>query len=403
MFFVIIRINGILARNWAIHKLNKHFAGVKVFFTKEQSPHKKRQQKKQYHMSRIIKFASVIVFLILALIAGVGIIVAIFAATAGKSYYLTRIKQIDIPETAYIYITPEDNTESVLEKIETVTAPGIGEGFAILAEHNRFDSRKRSGKFAIKDGDTMKDIYYRIVSNTQTPVKLTVPSTRTIPQLVGTISRQLMLDSAELSRYTSSPAYFNTLGYSKATLPSLFIPETYEVYWDIKPEDLMTRLVKERRKFWNDSRKAKAKALDMTPEEVATLASIVDEETNDASEMPVVAGLYINRLKKKMPLQADPTVKFALGDPTRKRILKKDLEVNSRYNTYMHQGLPPGPIRIPTKQAIESVLNYKKHSFLYMCAKEDFSGTHNFAKTLSEHNANAQRYQQALNKLNIKK
>lgn len=328
---------------------------------------------------------------------------AILLTTTGKGYYLTRIKKIDISETAYIYITPEDDAASVLAKIEETAGEGEGEGFTILAEHNKFDSRKRSGKFAIKDGDTMKDIYYRIVSNTQTPVRLTVPSARTVPQLVGAVCRQLMLDSAELSEYTSSPAYYQTIGYSRATLPSLFIPETYEVYWDIKPEDLMTRLMKERRKFWNESRKAKADALGMSPEEVATLASIVDEETNSTEEMPTVAGLYINRLKKGMPLQADPTVKFALGDPTRKRILKKDLEVDSRYNTYKYKGLPPGPIRIPTKQALESVLNYKKHSYLYMCAKEDLSGTHNFAKTLNEHNANAQRYQRALDRLNIKK
>lgn len=350
-------------------------------------------------MSTIKRLAFITFFIIMALIVAA----VIFLATIGRSYYITRIQQVDISETTYIYITPEDNAESVVKKIETAIAPASGEGFTMLAEHNKFDDRKRSGKFAIKDGDTMKDIYYRIVSNTQTPVRLTIPSTRTIPQLVGTVSRQLMLDSAELSKYTSSPVYFNTLGYSKATLPSLFVPETYEVYWDIKPEDLMTRLVKERRKFWNESRMAKAKALGMTPEEVATLASIVDEETNSKAEMPVVAGLYINRLKKGMPLQADPTVKFAIGDPTRKRILKKDLEVNSKYNTYKYKGLPPGPIRIPTKQALESVLNYKKHDYLYMCAKEDFSGTHNFAKTLNEHNANAQRYQRALNKLNIKK
>ena len=141
----------------------------------------------------------------------------------------------------------------------------------------------------------------------------------------------------------------------------------------------------------------------MTPEEVATLASIIDEETNSIEEMPMVAGMYINRLKRGMPLQADPTVKFAIGDPTRKRILKKDLETDSPYNTYRHKGLPPGPLRIPTIQAIESVLNYTKHNYLYMCAKEDFSGMHNFAKTLSEHNENARRYQQALNKLNIMK
>lgn len=347
-------------------------------------------------MSKKSKVAGVILLIAVT-------VAAIAALTVGKKYYITRVKQISLQETRYLYITDGDNARSVLGKIEDIVETGNAEGFAILAEHNRFDSRKHSGKFAIKDGDTMKDIYYRIVSNTQTPVKLIVPSTRTIPQLIGAISRQLMLDSAELSRYTSNAAYYNRIGYSKATLPSLFIPETYEVYWNIKPEDLMVRFMKERTRFWNDERRAKAEAIGMTPEEVATLASIVDEETNNSAEMPVVAGLYINRLKKGMPLQADPTVKFAIGDPARKRILKKDLETDSKYNTYKHNGLPPGPIRIPSKQALESVLNYKKHNYLYMCAKEDFSGTHNFAKTLAEHNANARRYQQALDKLKIKK
>ncbi len=339
----------------------------------------------------------------LAVLAIIVAAATIVAATAGRKYYKTRVRQIALKQTAYLYITGADNAASVQRKIEEIIAPQSAEGFAILAQHNRFGSRERSGKFAIKDGDTMKDIYYRIVSNTQTPVRLTVPSTRSIPQLVGAISRQLMLDSAQLSEYTSSPVYYNRIGYSTATLPSLFIPETYEVYWDIRPEDLMIRLMKERDRFWNEERMAKAKALGMTPEEVATLASIVDEETNDAAEMPIVAGLYINRLKKGMPLQADPTVKFAIGDPARKRILKKDLEAESEYNTYRHKGLPPGPIRIPSKQALESVLSYSKHGYLYMCAKEDFSGTHNFAKTLGEHNRNAQRYQQALDRLKIKK
>ena len=328
---------------------------------------------------------------------------ALLAGDLISKYYKTRIRQIDLDETAYIYITPEDSASSIAAQLEEIIAPATAEGFTILSRHNKFDDRKRSGKFAIKNGDTMKDIYYRIVSNTQTPVKLTIPATRDIAQLVGSVSRQLMMDSAELAEFTTSTIYKNKIGYTDETFPSLFIPETYEVYWNIKPEDLMIRLMKEKRSFWNEERKAKAEKLGMTPEEVATLASIVDEETNDNAEKPIVAGLYINRLKRGMLLQADPTVKFALGDPTRKRILNKDLEVESPYNTYKHTGLPPGPIRIATKQGLESVLNYKKHDYLYMCAKEDFSGTHNFAKTLSEHNANAKKYQNALNKLKIKK
>lgn len=333
----------------------------------------------------------------------VAIIACCIAIYLFRTYYSVMLDTIDLEQTEYIYITPEDNSATVMQKIEEIAGAGSTEGFRILAEHNNFDKRSRSGKFAINDGDNMHSIYRRIVSNEQTPVKLVVPSARTLQQLTGAVSRQLMLDSTELDKFMSNPAYYKNIGYSEATLPSLFIPNTYEVYWDIKPERVMIRMMEERRKFWNSERMSKAKKIGMTPEEVATLASIIDEETNNDEEKPMVAGMYINRLKRGMPLQADPTVKFAIGDPSRKRILNKDLAVESPYNTYKYKGLPPGPIRIPTIQAIESVLNYKKHSYLYMCAKEDFSGKHNFAKTLSEHNANALKYRRALDKLNIKK
>ena len=325
-----------------------------------------------------------------------------FICTDGYDYYKVKTEKVKLSETAYIYITPQDNAETVIRKIKEVVPDASEKAFKKLADRNNFNSRKRSGKYAIKNGDTMSDIYNRIVSKQQTPVRITIPSTRDIQQAIGAISRQLMIDSASLAAYTN-PTALSCFGHSKESAPGFFIPDTYEVYWDISAEDFFVKLAGWERQYWNAERKTKAKAAGLTPIEVATLASIVDEETSNVAEMPIVAGLYINRLKKGMPLQADPTVKFALGDPTRKRILKKDLEVNSPYNTYKVQGLPPGPIRIPTKQALESVLNYKKHDYLYMCAKEDFSGTHNFAKTLSEHNRNAERYQKALNKLNIKK
>lgn len=328
--------------------------------------------------------------------------IAYFGYTLGYKYYSVKMLKLKLDETAYIYVTPQDNTASIIEKIGEIAPEADTRGFATLAAHNNFDSRKRSGKYAIKDGDTMSDIYNRIVSRQQTPVRITIPSTRDVRQALGIISRQIMADSASLVEYTH-PVAMSCFGYDKADIPSFFIPDTYEVYWDISAQEFFEKMAAWNRQYWNDSRKAKAKAAGLTPAEVSTLASIVDEETANVAEMPIVAGLYINRLKRGMPLQADPTVKYALGDPTRRRILNKDLEVNSPYNTYKHKGLPPGPIRIPTKQALESVLNYTKHSYLYMCAKEDFSGTHNFAKTLSEHNANAKRYQHALNKLNIKK
>lgn len=318
-------------------------------------------------------------------------------------YYIVKMTRTDTKESAYIHITPDDNSTTIIDKLSEIEGIGSTKGFELLAKHNNFDSRKRSGRFAINNGENMHTIYRRIVSNEQTPVKLVVPATRTLEQMVGAISRQLMLDSLELIEFIKTPIYYESIGYKSETLPSLFIPNTYEVYWNIKPETLITRLMNERRRFWNEERSNKAKKLNLTPEEVATLASIIDEETNNDEEKPVVAGMYINRLKRGMPLQADPTVKYAIGDPTRQRILKKDLATDSPYNTYRYKGLPPGPIRIPTIQAIESVLNYTKHNYLYMCAKEDFSGKHNFARTLTEHNANARRYQAALNKLNIKK
>ena len=328
--------------------------------------------------------------------------VAYLGYTLGYKYYSVKISRITTNETAYIYITPQDNAASVMKKIGEAVPTANTDGFAALAEHNRYDSRKRSGKYAIKDGDTMSDIYNRIVSRQQTPVRVTIPSTRDIQQAIGVISRQIMADSAELAAYTH-PVAMSCFGIEKANIPAFFLPDTYEVYWDISAEDFFEKMAGWNKQYWNDERKAKAKAAGLTPAEVSVLASIVDEETANVAEMPTVAGLYINRLKRGMPLQADPTVKFALGDPTRRRILNKDLEVDSPYNTYKNTGLPPGPIRIPSKQAIESVLNHEKHNYIYMCAKEDFSGTHNFAKTLSEHNSNAKKYQQALNKLNIKK
>ena len=336
------------------------------------------------------------------IIAAIVTLAVIVCGVLGYAYYLVIHPLISLDETAYIYIYPTDSATSIIEKIEKAASPKSMLGFKLLARHNNLDKQKRTGRYAINDGDNMHTLYRRLVSNQQTPVKVTIPSTRTVSQLIGAVCKQLMIDSLQLSEFAEPPGYFSRIGYTKETLPTLFIPNTYEFYWDVKPERFMIRMMNERRNFWNESRKAKAEAIGLSIEEVMTLASIVDEETNNDAEKPIVAGLYINRLKRGMLLQADPTVKFALGDFARHRILTADLATESPYNTYKYKGLPPGPIRIASIQGIESVLNYQKHNYLYMCAKEDFSGTHNFATTLAQHNANARRYQQALNKRNIK-
>ena len=216
-----------------------------------------------------------------------------------------------------------------------------------------------------------------------------------------------MADSAAIMQALTDETVVKDLGYTNETLPCLFIPNTYEVYWDVKVNDLLRRLKKENEVFWNEERRHKLAEVgsyageEMTIEKVVTLASIVDSETANNSEKPAIAALYMNRLRIGMPLQSDPTVKFALQDFALRRILHKHLEVDSPYNTYKNKGLPPGPICVPSIAGIDAVLNHANHEYIYMCAKEDFSGTHNFAVGYAEHQRNAARSAAALNKRNI--
>ena len=220
-------------------------------------------------------------------------------------------------------------------------------------------------------------------------------------KLASAVSKQIMLDSAAVISSLTDSTVCARLGYTPRNIACLFIPNTYQVYWNMDMERFLKRMAKEKDRFWNEKRLRKAKEIGLTPEEVVTLASIVDEETAVNDERPLVAGLYMNRLKRGMLLQADPTVKFACGDFGLRRILHKHLNVDSPYNTYLYEGLPPAPIRIPSIAGIESVLNYTHHDYIYMCAKEDFSGRHNFASTLREHQNNALRYQRELNRRKI--
>lgn len=336
----------------------------------------------------------------------IGIIIAILLTVAGAiayiAYQAVMAPTVQGEQTVYIQIRPKDNTSSVEEMLTAAIDIKTMKAFTPLMKHYKYDSHVKPGNYAIRPGDSMRDICLRLVSGNQTPIKLVVPPVRTIDRIASAIGKQLMTDSASIATLLNSQELIDSLGFTTKTFPSLFLPNTYEVYWTMTPEQFVTRIVKEYGRFWNTDRKAKAKALGLTPIEVSTLASIVDEETNKNDEKPLVAGLYINRLKRGMLLQADPTVKYAHGDFALRRILLVHLTIDSPYNTYKYAGLPPGPIRIPSMSGIESVLNPAQHNYIYMCAKEDFSGYHNFATTLSEHNTNARRYQQALNRRGIK-
>ncbi len=264
------------------------------------------------------------------------------------------------------------------------------------------DAKPRTGHYLILPKEKMIDLYRKLRNGMQTTVKVVVPECRTVEMLAGHLSRRLMLDSMQLVTLFHDSVYCDSLGYTVQTLPALFVPNTYDMWWDVSAERFMKRMWVENDNFWNADRRAKADSIGLSKVEVVTLASIVAEETAYTPEMPTVAGMYINRLRIGMPLQADPTVKFALGDFTLRRIYYAHLEVESPYNTYKYAGLPPGPICIPSIKAIDAVLNHEQHGYLYMCAKEDFSGSHNFAKTYGQHLANARRYSRALNARGLK-
>ncbi|MBR1800124.1 MAG: endolytic transglycosylase MltG [Bacteroidaceae bacterium] len=307
----------------------------------------------------------------------------------------------DINETAYVYVRPGDSAETVREQCCALGGSST-RLYWRLANWLR-PYQVHTGRYAIEPGTSFLRAYLALQRGHQTPVRLTIPSVRTMNRLVGFLSHQLMLDSAETARQLGDSAVAAAYGYSTATLPALFIPNTYEVYWDTSLATFLQRMQRENARFWEqEGRHAAAEALGMSHEEVITLASIVDEETANNGEKPRVAGLYLNRLQKGIPLQADPTVKFATGDPTLRRIRSEHLRIESPYNTYLHKGLPPGPIRIPSVAGIDAVLHLEHHNYLYMCAKEDFSGTHNFAATFAEHQQNARRYQRALNARGIR-
>ena len=317
--------------------------------------------------------------------AVVAVVVTGAVGAAGWYYVMSPLVKLDEERT--LQIRPDEGAEAVVEKVREAAQCDV-RGFCWLT---RRSAVFRAGNYSVRPGDSMRDIWNRLLSGNQTPVRIVVPSARNFGSLAGVLGQRLMADSAQFAAVLTRPEQMAHI-----------IPNTYEVWWTLSPDEFLQRMEKEYARYWNDERRKKAQAVGLTPDEVATLASIVDEETAQVDEKPLVAGLYLNRLRKGMLLQADPTVKYAVGNPTLRRILFEHLKTESPYNTYLHTGLPPTPIRIPTVQALEAVLNPAQHNYIYMCAREDLSGYHNFATTLTEHNANARRYQAALNARGIK-
>lgn len=314
--------------------------------------------------------------------------------------YLQDYKK-SIPAKKTVYIPLQATYSQMLDSI--ATAVEDMKSFKKVAERNSLEQNFNPGRYVLTPDKSNKDLARMLRMGWETPMMLTMSGNiRGLEKLSGILGKRLAADSASFMEHFAKAATWEENGFKKETFMAMFLPNTYEVYWTITPQKFVERMKKEYDKFWNQERQENAKAIGLTPVEVSILASIVCEETNHTPEMPRVAGVYMNRLKKGMKLDADPTVKFALNDPTIKRILFRHLKVESPYNTYLNAGLPPGPITIPSIKGIDAVLDYEHHNYLYFCANANMDGTHKFARTLAEHNRNAREWQRALNRLKIR-
>jgi UPF0755 protein len=343
-----------------------------------------------HNLVKKILYGILIVFII-AGIKGIDIYRKAF-----KPNVFTKNKKVQ-----FLFIPTGSTYEDVLELLYTNKLIKNKSTFEWAAERMNYKKHIQPGKYKLKNRMTNHKLILMLRSGEQEPVKLTFSNVRTLEQLAEIVSREIEAESSAIINLLHNEEYINQLGFNKYTIIGLFIPNTYEFYWNTSAEQFVSRMLNEYNSFWDRSRKAKAEKMSLSQNEVITLASIVDEESSKEEEDPIIAGVYINRLKKGIKLQADPTVRYAHSNFSMRRILTRHLSIDSPYNTYKYYGLPPGPIRIPSIESVDAVLNYKKHDYLYFCAKDDFSGYHYFAKTLAQHNKYARLYQKALNKRRI--
>lgn len=316
--------------------------------------------------------------------------------------YKTLFRPVEVStEGEEIFIPHATTYEAVKDTLRNHHLLVNESAFDLLARRKRYQDNVKPGRYIITEKMSYNDMMNLLRSGSQTPVRVTFNNIRTLADLAGRLGRQLETDSLSIIRFLRDESNYRSDGFRAETVISVFIPDTYEIYWTASPRDLYTKILSEFRLYWNEERIARAKALGLNPVEVSTLASIIDDEVNKSDEKPRIAGVYINRLKRNMPLQACPTIKFALNDFTIRRVLNEHLKVDSPYNTYAHAGLPPGPVRCPTREGIEAVLNAEEHDYIFFVARYDFSGYHHFSTTLREHNNYANRYQEELDKRKI--
>jgi UPF0755 protein len=335
-------------------------------------------------------------------ITSIFLICCILTATFGLKYYNYIFKSIIQTKNngiEIIYIPTGSNYSQVKDSLKKFLENE--KAIDWLAEKKNYKNKIVPGRYELKNKMSGNELINMLRSGAQKPVSVTFNNIRKLPELAGILAKSLEDDSILFSNYLTNPSTYELFNFNKYSFPVMFIPDTYEFYWNTTPEEFTKRMEKEYNKYWDTNKLNKAKKINLTPIQVCSLASIVEKETIHNDEKPRVAGVYINRVKRKIPLQADPTLVFALDDFTIRRVLNKHKKIDSPYNTYRYNGIPPGPICLPEKSSIESVLNYEKHNYIFFCAKPDYSGYHNFSVTHKQHQQYARKYWKFLNREKI--
>jgi len=342
----------------------------------------------------------------LQLKAGVLLTVAILFTTfsfTGYQYFFTPnfLVDTDAPKEAVVYIPHNATFQQVVDSLSKNDILHEKLSFGFVSKFLKYQKNIKPGRYIIPRNATNLIIVKKLRSGNQDPLNLTFNNIRTKKELAEKLANELEPTAEELLYLMNDSAFTASLGLDTNTITAIFIPNTYEFFWSVDAKEVFTRMKEEADKFWNKERKAKAKTIGLSNAQVIILASIVEAETNQNSEKPTIAGVYLNRLKKHWPLQADPTVKFAMHDFSIQRIIKAYTEVDSPYNTYKYLGLPPGPINLPSITSIDAVLNYAKHDYMFFVADFDNPGYHTFSKDYRTHINNANAYRKELNQRHI--